>query len=559
MIGRIRPDISACYTRAVIDPDELLFESRRSPVLCTRGAVATSHPLAAQAGLDILRAGGNAADAAVATAAALAVVEPCSTGLGGDCFALFFDAATRNVHAVNGSGRAALELAPERHRDSSGNLAWDPLGVHTVTVPGAAAGWADTVARHGRLSLAQVLAPALELAEHGFAVSPITARYWQLGEERVRAASPHGGEILPAGRAPRPGEVFANPSLGRVMRELQAGGAEAFYRGWPGEAIVDVVRSLGGALDARDLAQHACSFEPPISTTYRGVRVYECAPSGQGLTALLALNILQGFDVRGMGRRSAALYHHVVEALRLAFADARAFVADPTLSDVPVAGLLDETYAARRRACIDPRRAGVHPEAGVPERSSDTVYLAVVDGEGSACSFINSNYSGFGTGIVPRGCGFTLQNRGAGFSAAPGHPNAPAPGKRPYHTIIPALATHASGELMACFGVMGGFMQPQGHVQVLLNLVDFGLDAQAALDEPRIAIQPDPPEGDLVLEPGAPSALAALEAMGHRVTLVQGWGRSGLFGRGQLIVRDRERGVLWAGSDPRADGCAVGW
>ena len=517
-----------------------------------RGMVASSQSLATDAGLAILREGGSAADAAVATAAALNVTEPTSTGLGGDCFALHYDAATGAVTALNGSGRAPARLTLELLR-AQGLTALPPYHAHTVTVPGACAGWCDLIARHGRLPMARILAPAIALAEHGFPVAPVTAHFWERGAERLRAAG--GLELTIDGRAPRAGERFANPGLARTLRAIAAGGKDAYYRGEIAAAIAAAVTAAGGVMTTDDLAAHASTWDTPISTVYRGLRVWECPPNGQGITALLALNILSGFDLAGQDPLSADRWHLLIEALRLAFADTRWYVADPRVTRVPVDELLDASYAAQRRATIDPRRAMAEARRGAPVGHSDTVYFCVVDGAGNACSFINSNYMGFGTGIVPRGWGFTLQNRGAGFSLEPGHPNALAPGKRPYHTIIPGLLTRADGSLYAPFGVMGGFMQPQGHVQVVVDLVDDALAPQAALDRPRFCIEP--PNGAVSLETGLPAAtVAALRARGHAVVAdVAGFERS-LFGRGQIIRREPDGGLV-GGSDPRADGRAA--
>ncbi len=539
---------------------EFGFESRRSPVLARNGIVATSQPLAAQVGLEILRQGGNAADAAVATAAVLNVVEPTSTGIGGDCFCLFYDAHDQQVHAVNGSGRAPAALTIETLNAAGCDGAMPQRGPHAVTVPGTAAGWQDTVERHGRLTLATVLDPAIRLAEEGHPVAPIISQAWQRSADLLHSASPNGAEMLIDGRGPRAGELRKNPNLGKVLRAVADGGAEAFYRGWPGQALIDVLQSLGGLMTVDDLAQHCSTFEPPISTTYRDYTVYECAPNGQGLTALIALNILEGYDLKGLDPRSSVYTHLLIEALRLAFADTRWFVADPAQSPVPLEGLLSKDYASERRAFIDPLQAQTDPTRGEPVNSSDTVYLSAVDGDGNACSFINSNYQGVGTGIVPRGCGFTLQNRGAGFVLDPDHPNALAPRKRPYHTIIPAMSTHADGELHASFGVMGGYNQPQGHVQVFANLVDHDMDPQLALDAPRFSIYDDPPNGGVYIEDGYPTTtMSELAELGHEVVPVSEFRRTAFLGKGQIIVRERESGVLWGGSDPRSDGAAVGF
>ncbi len=568
----------------------LEFTSRRSPVYARRGIVAASQPLAAAAGLEILAQGGNAADAAIATAAALNVTEPTSTGLGGDCFALVYDAATRRVSALNGSGRAPAGLTLERLAREGLADKLPPYHAHCVTVPGACAGWCDLIERHGSLPLSRILAPAIRLAEEGFPVAPLTARAWESGVNRQLCTALGGQELTIDGHAPRAGEIFRNPGLARTLQRIAEGGKVAFYQGEIAEAAAQVVQAAGGCLTPADLAAHQSAWETPISTLYRGVRIWECPPNGQGLTALLALNLLEGFDLAVLPPLSAERLHLEIEALRLAFADTRWYVADPAFNPAPLDALLSTAYAAERRALIDPRRASLDRAHGSPVAGSDTVYFSVVDGWGNACSFINSNYMGFGTGLVPAGWGFTLQNRGHNFSLDPQHPNALAPGKRPYHTIIPALATCAphprplpppgggestplpwilpspegevggEGEaLWACFGVMGGFMQPQGHVQVLTGLVDDGLDPQAALDRPRFCIEAGAPDSAVALEEGIPvGVMAELAALGHPVTPTSGYNRS-IFGRGQVILRDPTSGVLCAGSDPRADGCAMSY
>lgn len=555
----------------------LAFTSRRSCVVARRGMVAASQPLAVAAGLEILAAGGSAADAAVATAAAQSVTEPTSTGIGGDAFALHYAADGGWVTALNGSGRAPEALSLERLAREGFVDRLPAFHAHTVTVPGACAAWCDLVARHGRLPLARVLAPAIRLAEEGFPVAPLTAFHWAVGAARQLAAAPNGGELLIEGRAPRPGEVFRNLGLARTLRAVAEGGAAAFYEGPIAAALAGVVRQAGGCLTEADLAGHRSDWVTPITTTYRGFRVWECPPNGQGLAALMALNILEGFDPADMPVASALRLHRQIEALRLAFADTRWYAADPYTDPAPLAQLLSKGYADTRRALMRDDRAALAPGRGAPVAGSDTVYLSVVDGEGNACSFINSNYMGFGTGMVPAGWGFTLQNRGLGFSLDREHPNCLAPGKRPYHTIIPGLITRAeaaaggggvdaaaesppTGEaLFACFGVMGGFMQPQGHVQVAMGLIDDGLDPQAALDAPRFCIAEEQSGGPIAVEAGLPEgALADLAARGHALTVTSGQARA-VFGRGQVILRDADSGVLWGGSDPRADGCAMGW
>ena len=535
----------------------LYFNSRRSPVYSRNGIVATSQPLATAAGLEILSKGGNAADAAVAAGAALNVTEPGSTGIGGDMFALYYSATTKQVTALNGSGRAPAALTLNRLKKEGFSNELPPFHAHTVTVPGACAGWFDLIEKHGSLSMPEILAPAIRLASEGFPVGPITSHSWQRGAQNQLRSTPNGYELTIDGRGPQPGEVFRNPNLARTFEIVARGGMSAFYQGQIAEAIVGVIKEAGGCMSLEDLASHTSTWEEPISVTYHGLRVHECPPNGQGITALIALNILEGFDLSALAPLSTECLHLTIEAMRLAFADSRWYVADPKFSNVPVEELLSKEYADERRKLIDTKHATIDPKRGTPVSSSGTVYLSVVDKFGNACSFINSNYWGFGTGIVPKGFGFTLQNRGHNFSLDPNHPNALEPHKRPYHTIIPAMVTRDDGSLYASYGVMGGFMQPQGHVQVLSALVDHGLDPQSALDLPRFCIDVEESGGRVALEDGIPAnVFSGLEKIGHPAYSVSGYDRS-LFGRGQVILRDPETGVLGAGSDPRADGCAM--
>ncbi len=553
-------------------PQEMTFSSRRSPVIGTHGMVAASQPLAVAAGLEILAKGGSAADAAVAVAAALNVTEPTSTGIGGDCFALYYDSASHKVSALNGSGRAPAGLTLEKVKKEGlispqGEL--PPYHPYTITVPGACAGWCDLVERHGKLPLDDILAPAIHLAEEGFPVAPITSYYWQRGVERQLRRAPGGLELTLDGCAPQPGEIFRNPGLARTFKKIAEGGKQAYYQGEIAQAITRTVQDAGGCLSEADLANHTSTWENPINVNYRGFQIWECPPNGQGLAALLALNILEGFDLAILPPLSVERLHLEIEAMRLAFADTRWYVADPAFNPAPLEGLLSKDYAAQRRTLIQQNQATLDQKHGVPVASSDTVYFCVVDGDGNACSFINSNYMGFGTGIVPSGWGFTLQNRGHNFSLDPHHPNALAPKKRPYHTIIPGMITQNNNDLRAgnreqgneslyaAFGVMGGFMQPQGHLQVVSALLDDHLNPQAALDLPRFCIEDGTSVGKVALEQGIPeSVIASLEAMGHPVERIVGHERA-LFGRGQIIIRDKGNGVLWGGSDPRADGCAM--
>ena len=515
-----------------------------------RGMVGASNPLAAQAGLNILRQGGNAADAAVATSAVMNVVDPASCGVGGDCFALYFDARTKQVTCLNGSGRApaALKLADVRA------LGWDKMNpghAHAVTVPGAVRGWHDLLEGHGRMTLKDVLADAIDYASDGYPTAPVAGHRWELSGAYLRSAV-NAEEYLPAGQTPKAGEVVRLPGLAGTLRAIAEGGPDAFYTGPIAEAIVTSLQEQGGVMTLDDLKAHHSTWDAPIHTDYRGVTVYECPPNGQGLTALIALNIAENFDLGAMPWDSPERLHLMVESMRLAWADAHEYIADMRRADVPVAELLSKDYAAKRASLIS--RASTlapPPSPGDLPGGSDTIYLSAVDGEGNACSFIKSLYMGFGVGIVAAGTGVWLQNRGAGFSLQPGHRNALAPNKRPYHTIIPGLALK-DGELWASFGVMGGFMQPQGHFQVISAMVDDELNPQEALNRPRWQIERGEPGGLLQIEEGTPfKTMAALAERGHRIQPEAGLGR-GNFGRGQ-IIRCVD-GVLHGGSEPRADG-----
>jgi gamma-glutamyltranspeptidase/glutathione hydrolase len=542
------------------DSASLSFQSNRSAVLGRRGMVASSQPLATEAGLRILRQGGNAADAAVATAAALNVTEPNMTGIGGDVFSLYYEAQAGEVTALNGSGRTPKGLTIDGLSRDGIHDEIPLYHAHSITVPGACAGWFDLIARHGRKGMGEILIPAIELAEEGFPVAPITARLWSASLGPLRS-SPGGAAFMIDGRGPRPGEIFRNPGLAETFRTIAEGGPKAFYEGEIAEAIAKLVQAHGGTLCEEDLAQHASSWDQPISTVYRGLRLWECPPNGQGLAALLALNILRGMSLGEQDPLGAQRFHLMIEAMRLAFEDARWYVADPdhaTTPRIPLEELLSDDYANTRRKLIDPGRAHPKPKRGAPSASSDTVYLCCVDADGNACSLINSNYMAFGSGLSPTGFGFTLQNRAQQMSLDPTHPNAVAPRKRPYHTIIPALLTRESdGSLYGPMGVMGGFMQPQGHLQVTVAMADDDCDPQAALDRPRFGLMAGRGAGTVSVESGLPAETrAGLSAMGHTLQEVDGLARI-QFGRGQIIRRD-PNGVLWGGSDPRADGCAMG-
>jgi len=530
------------------------FKSRSSMVVARRGMTAASHPLAAQAGLNILRMGGNAADAAIAAAAVLNVTEPAATGVGGDCFALFYDAATDKVTALNGSGRAPAALKLEDLR-AKGLAQIPERSPDAVTVPGAVMGWYDLLTQHGTMTLANVLADAIHYARDGFPVSPIVGAKW--GNPTTEAFLKSGSnteDYLPYGSAPRVGQVVRLPGLANTLQAIAKGGPQAFYTGPIADAIVSTIQEQGGVMAHEDLRNHRSTWHKPIKTDYRGITVYECPPNGQGLAALQALNIAQGWQLGEMAWHSPERLHLMAEAMRLAFADARQYVADMATNPAPTGALLSQGYAAARRALVSPEHAMQPPSYGVPLPGSDTVYLSVVDGEGNACSFINSLYMGFGSGIVAKGTGIFLQNRGTNFSLEPDHPNALAPGKRPYHTIIPGMALK-DGQLWASFGVMGGFMQPQGHFQVISAMVDDDLNPQEALDRPRFCIiLGDGGRCVLGLEDGMPvKTMARLAELGHAIKPVAGANRA-LFGSGQIIRRDAQAGVLYGGSDPRKDG-----
>ncbi len=533
----------------------MFFDSRRSTVLAKNGMVATSQPLAAVAGLRIMLQGGNAVDAAIAAAAALNVVEPVSTGVGGDMFALVWRNDEKKVRAINGSGRAPAGVSLEWLR-GQGYQRMPGAGAHSVTVPGAVHGWETLINACGTMPLSEVLEPAIQYAEEGFPVSDLISFQWS-GQWEKLSQLPSGQEMLFQDRPPKQGEVMPIPTLGRTLRTIAEGGAEAFYKGDIAQRIADFVQEQGGCLAYEDLADHTSNWEEPISTDYRGVTCWECPPNDQGVAALEALNIAEGFDIKGMGPQSPDAYHHLIEAMRLAFADALSYIADPAKSWVPTDELISKEYAKSRRALIDPNKAMASVPVGEVLVGSDTVYISSVDGQGNGCSLIYSIYSSFGSGMVVPGTGIVLHNRGSLFSLDPNHPNALAPGKRPYHTIIPAMAT-VDGELYLSYGVMGAFMQPQGHLQVLSNLVDHGMEPQPALNALRFMVSQD----SVALEEGvSPEVVRGLERRGHHIQVIAGPARgiAGGFGGAQLIQRDRDTGVLWGASEPRKDGAAVGW
>ena len=517
----------------------------RSTVLGTRGAVACEHPQAALAGIRALDNGGNAADACVAMAASMAVLAPMSTGMGGDAFLLFYDAGTRRVLGASGCGRAPRAATIEKLR-GRGIKEMPEHGGLPITVPGAVRLWEDAAERLGRLTLSRLLEPAREAAEEGFPVSEVSARYWEDGEDLLKRDEAARATFLPWGRAPRPGEVFRQPDLARTLAGVAEDGAGAFYEGEVAQSIARSAREAGGYLDAEDLALHESAWVEPIHTDYRGIRVYEMPPPGQGIAALEMLNILEGFDLDILEPLSAGRIHLEAEAKKLAFHDLYEKVGDPDFGEMPEE-LLSKEHAAVLRARISVGRAAGPVE---PVLGDDTIYACAVDAEGNGCSFINSLFMRFGSGVVAKGTGVCLQNRGYSFRLAEGHPNALAPGKRPLNTIIPGLATK-NGALWATFGVMGGSMQPQGHAQLLSNLIDHGMSPQEAVDHPRHRH-----EGDTLLVEGrVPKAeVEKLREMGHDVEVGADYA---VPTGGAQLIRVLENGVRACGSDPRKDGCAL--
>ena len=533
------------------------FQSRRSNVVAVNGAVASSQPLATQAGLQTLMEGGNAVDAAVCMAATLAVVEPMSTGLGGDLFSLVWMADSKKVHALNGSGRSAAgaNIGDIQLRSYSAIPTEGDGAAMSVSVPGSLDGWHTLLDRFGEMSLREVLRPPIRYALQGFGVSELIASSWQTGETKLKYR-PSGAELLMNGRAPNFGDIIRLPNLGRTLQAISSDGRDAFYQGETARAICNFVQAEGGWLALSDMEQHRSEWVEPISANYRKFTVWECPPNGQGIAALAALNIAEGFDIGSMGSQSAERYHYLAEAMRLGFADALAYVADPSVVHVPSDVLLSEEYAAERRSLIG-ETAITEVLPGLPASGGDTVYVTAVDSHGNACSLINSLYQGFGSGLVAPGTGVALQNRGSLFSLDPSHPNCLEGGKRPYHTIIPGMTT-VDGEFSFSFGVMGGFQQPQGHLQIISNMLDFGMPPQQALDALRFSLDVTG-DGTLRVEEDLGADICVeLSRRGHKVEKIYGLERL-LFGGGQIVARNPETGLLTAGSEPRKDGCALGW
>ncbi len=529
------------------------FDSRRSNVMARNGMVATSQPLAAMAGLRALTAGGSAVDAAVAAAAVLNVVEPFSTGVGGDLFALVWDARERKVHALNASGRspAASDAAKLR---AAGYSAIPDDSAYAVTVPGAVSGWQALLDKFGKMPISEALRPAIDYADNGYPVSEIIAVQWQGAEQRLKKR-PSGDELLLNGRAPRAGEIMMMPTLASTLRTIADGGADAFYKSSIAKRIADFVQEQGGWLTTDDMDRHTPTWEQPICTDYRGATVWQCPPNNQGINVLLALNIAEGFEIGAMGAESADRHHHLIECARLALTDGMFHITDPSHMKIDTAALISKQYADKRRSLIRQERATEGIPVGLKPPDGDTVYISCIDSEGNACSLINSVFSDFGAGLVVPNTGIALHSRGASFSLHPSHPNVLAPRKRPFHTLIPGIATR-NGELWLSYGVMGTVQQAQGQLQVLSNMIDFGMTPQDALDAPRFSYRPL--EGEIGLEPRISKPIAdELRARGHKIVVRDS--HPLYFGGGQVILRDAESGALIGGSEPRNDGCAVGW
>jgi gamma-glutamyltranspeptidase/glutathione hydrolase len=533
----------------------------RSAVLARNGMIATSQPLASAAGLRVLQQGGNAIDAAITAAAVLAVVEPTMNGLGGDLFAIVYDAKAKTVRALNASGRAAAAATPEEYR-RRGFDAIPYRGELSISVPGVVDGWNELLARYGTLKLDRALEPAIGYARDGYAVSDIIATQWRDAEPILARDPAAAATFLPGGRAPAAGDVFRNPRLAATLEQIAKGGRDVFYKGAIAAAIAGDMRRRKALLTEADFAANTPHWVDPLSTTYRGYDVLEMPPNTQGVVALEMLNILEGFDLKSMRHNSAEYLHLLVEVKRIAFADRDAWLADS--ASVPPAALnemLSKAYAAERRQQINPRQAarGYEPLTigglpqlleAPPQAHGDTIYLTVADRDGNVVSLIQSIFENFGSGIAAGETGIVLHNRGALFSLKPGHPNLLAPGKRPFHTLVPAMVMK-DGRPWLSFGVMGGDMQPQGHVQVLLNLIDFGMNVQEAGEAARFRHS----AAGVALESEiSPEARLGLTQRGHSLST-----QIGVFGGFQGILFDQKTGVMMGGSDPRKDGLAIGY
>ena len=534
----------------------------RSEVIAQYGMAATSQPLATQIALDILKQGGSAVDAAVAANAALGLMEPTGCGIGGDLFAIVWDAETETLHGLNASGRSPSSLSLDVFKQA-GLTQIPARGPLPVTVPGCVDGWFELHARFGRLPMAEILAPAIRYAREGFPVSELVAYYWERSAPVLEGYSGFRETFLPGGRAPRKGEVFRNPDLADTYEALAVEGRDVFYRGRIAGIIDRFMRREGGFLTYDDMSAHTSEWVEPVSTSYRGYDVWELPPNGQGITVLQMLNILEGYDIRAMGFGSVDYIHAFVEAKKLAFEDRAAFIGDPEFNEIPLDTLLSKEYAAARRELVSFDRAAPRYDAGNPAlNDGDTVYLTVADAAGNMVSLIQSNYRGMGSGLCPDGLGFMLHDRGELFDLEPGRPNTYAPGKRPFHTIIPGFITKDDSPFVS-FGVMGGAMQPQGHVQIIVNMIDFGMGLQEAGDAPRIRhVGSSQPTGERMTDGGivclesgfSPEVIRELQKLGHRVShAVDG------FGGYQAILYDEYQKVYYGASESRKDGQAAGF
>lgn len=532
----------------------------RSEIVAVHGMAATSQPLATQVCLDILKSGGNAIDAAIAGNAVLGLMEPTGNGIGGDLFAVIWHAESSRLYGLNASGRSPASLSLDYFK-KNGYTTIPSYGPLPVSVPGCVDGWFEMHDRFGSLPMADILAPAIRYAREGFPVSELIAHYMKIGAGRLEKYPGFRDTYMPGGETPAKGEIFRNPDLAGTLEKIATGGREAFYKGDIARTIARYMKDQGGFLSYQDLADHRSEWVEPISVNYRGYDLWELPPNGQGTAALQILNILEGFDIASMGFGSAEYIHVFVEAKKLAYEDRAKYYADPDFNELPVEELISKEYAARRRELIDPDRAAKTYPAGELEQGN-TIYMTVADGQGNMVSLIQSNYRGMGSGMTPYGLGFVLQDRGELFSLEEGHLNCFAPQKRPFHTIIPAFVTK-NGKPYMSFGVMGGDMQPQGHVQIMVNLVDFGMNLQEAGDAPRIHhIGSSEPTGSKMLDGGTVllesgfdyEVIRELAGKGHTIQFDVGG-----YGGYQAILFDEEKGVYFGASESRKDGQAAGW
>lgn len=532
----------------------------RSEVIARQGIAATSHPLATQVALEILKLGGSAVDAAIAANALLGLVEPTGCGIGGDLFAIVWDAKSNELYGLNGSGRSPQGLTIDYFRKNK--LKSIPsFGPLPVTVPGCVDGWDELHRKFGKLSIEEILNPAITYAEEGFPLTEVVAYYWATNAAKLQSFPGFADVFMPDGNTPAKGELFKNPALAQTYRRLAEAGLRSFYEGEMAEQIAAYMKENGGFLSASDLNNHRSEWVKPITTNYRGYDVWQLPPNGQGLAVLQMLNILELYDIKSMGYGSEEYIHLFVEAKKLAFEDRAKFYADPTFAEIPVTKLLSKNYAAERAKLIQPQKAGKSYPPGIVE-TDNTIYLTVADAEGNMISLIQSNYRGMGSGMTPAGLGFVLQDRGESFSLEAGHPNVYTPGKRPFHTIIPGFVTK-DGKPWMSFGLMGGAMQPQGHVQVLVNMIDFEMNLQEAGDAMRISHEgsteptgnPMSDGGWVNLESGFNyETIRELMKKGHRVKFDLGG-----YGGYQAIMRDPVSGIYYGASESRKDGQAAGY